>query len=153
MPRYTHVHSGDKKDLRGAKKLFETPEALRAAAMDYIDWAIANPLIEEKHFCSQGQIITAEMAKPRAMSIVGLCLHMGISRCSWQVYRKAEEFDLVCEEIEDRMKQFKFENAVAGLMNPQMIMRDLEMVDKQELKHSSDGTMLPSRIELIAGKE
>ncbi|MNJ41233.1 hypothetical protein D3C77_361510 [compost metagenome] len=43
------------------------------------------------------------------------------------------------------MKQFKFENAVAGLMNPQMIMRDLGMAEKTEVDHmSKDGSMQQS---------
>jgi hypothetical protein len=51
------------------------------------------------------------------------------------------------------MRTYKFERAVAGLMNSTLIARDLGLVDKQEVKHSSDGTMLPNRIELVAGKE
>ncbi|MNN83762.1 hypothetical protein D3C81_2008460 [compost metagenome] len=78
------------------------------------------------------------------MTIVGLCLHLGIHRHTWQNYRISEEFDLVCDEIEDRMKQYKFENAVAGLMNPTLIARDIGLVDKQEIDLTSkDGTMSP----------
>lgn len=124
--------------------MFETPDDLREACLEYLDWAHSNPLIEEKHFSSQGQILTAEMKKPRAVTIVGLCLHLGIHRHTWQNYRISEEFDLVCDEIEDRMKQYKFENAVAGLMNPTLIARDIGLVDKQEIDLSSkDGTMSP----------
>ena len=101
----------------------------------------------------KAEIFTAELKKPRAVTIVGLCLLLGIHRHTWQNYRISEEFDLVCDEIEDRMKQYKFENAVAGLMNPTLIARDIGLVEKQEVKHSSDGTMLPTRIELVAGKE
>lgn len=88
--------------------------------------------------------MTAHISKPRAVTIVGLCLHLGIHRHTWQNYRISEEFDLVCDEIEDRMKQYKFENAVAGLMNPTLIARDIGLVDKQEIDLSSkDGTMSP----------
>lgn len=147
------VHTGDKTSTVGRSRMFETPDDLREACLGYLEWADANPLIEEKHFCAKGQIFTAELKKPRAVTIVGLCLHLGIHRHTWQNYRISEEFDLVCDEIEDRMKQYKFENAVAGLMNPTLIARDIGLVEKQEVKHSSDGTMLPTRIELVAGKE
>lgn len=153
MAKKPVVHTGDKKSTVGRARTFETPEDLHESCMAYLEWAEANPLYEEKHFCAQGQIFTAEIRKPRAVTITGLCLYLGIHRHTWQNYRISEEFDLVCDEIEDRMKQYKFENAVAGLMNSTLIARDLGLVDKQEVKHSSDGTMLPTRIELVSGKE
>lgn len=138
------VHTGDKTSAVGRTRMFETPDDLRDSCLAYLEWADANPLIEEKHFCAQGQIFTAELKKPRAVTIVGLCLFLGIHRHTWQNYRISEEFDLVCDEIEDRMKQYKFENAVAGLMNPTLIARDIGLVDKQEIDLSSkDGTMSP----------
>ena len=138
------VHTGDKVSTVGRARTFETPNDLRESCLEYLAWAHANPLQEEKHFCSAGQIMTAHISKPRAVTIVGLCLHLGIHRHTWQNYRISEEFDLVCDEIEDRMKQYKFENAVAGLMNPTLIARDIGLVDKQEIDLSSkDGTMLP----------
>lgn len=138
------VHTGDKASTVGRSRMFETPDDLREACLEYLAWAHANPLQEEKHFCSAGQIMTAHISKPRAVTIVGLCLHLGIHRHTWQNYRISDEFDLVCDEIEDRMKQYKFENAVAGLMNPTLIARDIGLVDKQEIDLSSrDGTMSP----------
>ena len=138
------IHTGDKVTGRGRSRTFETPDDLRESCLAYLAWADANPLYEEKHFCAQGQILTAEIKKPRAVTIVGLCLFLGIHRHTWQNYRISEEFDLVCDEIEDRMKQYKFENAVAGLMNPTLIARDIGLVDKQEIDLSSkDGTMSP----------
>ena len=138
------VHTGDKVSTVGRARTFETPNDLRESCLEYLAWAHANPLQEEKHFCSAGQIMTAHISKPRAVTIVGLCLHLGIHRHTWQNYHISEEFDLVCDEIEDRMKQYKFENAVAGLMNPTLIARDIGLVDKQEIDLSSkDGTMSP----------
>lgn len=134
------VHTGDKKSAVGRARMFETPDDLRDSCLEYLEWADANPLYEEKHFCAQGQILTAEIKKPRAVTIVGLCLHLGIHRHTWQNYRISEEFDLVCDEIEDRMKQYKFENAVAGLMNPTLIARDIGLVEKSEVSNSGTVT-------------
>ena len=147
------VHTGDKVTGKGRSRTFETPEDLMDACEEYLAWNESNPLIEEKPFCFQGAIVMAELQKPRAPSVVALCSHLGIHRHTWQNYRISDEFDMVCEEIEARMRTFKFERAVAGLMNSTLIARDLGLVDKQEVKHSSDGTMLPTRIELVAGKE
>lgn len=135
------VHTGDKTSAVGRTRMFETPDDLQRACEEYLAWNEANPLIEEKPFCFQGQIIMAELQKPRAPSIVALCTHLGIHRHTWQNYRISEEFDMVCEEIEARMRTFKFERAVAGLMNSTLIARDLGLVDKQTIDHtSSDGT-------------
>lgn len=134
------IHTGDKVTGRGRSRTFETPDDLREACLEYLEWADHNPLIEEKHFCAQGQIFTAELKKPRAVTIVGLCLHLGIHRHTWQNYRISDEFDLVCDEIEDRMKQYKFENAVAGLMNPTLIARDIGLVEKTEVSNSGTVT-------------
>lgn len=153
MAKTPLTHAGDKVSQVGRPRAFDTPEDLMAACEEYLAWNEANPLIEEKPFMYQGQIIMAEIPKPRAPRIVALCSYLGISRFTWHNYRQSEEFDLVCEEIEARMSTFKFERAVAGLMNSTLIARDLGLVDKQEVKHSSDGTMMPTQIELIAGKE
>lgn len=141
------IHTGDKVTGRGRSRTFETPDDLRDACLEYLEWADHNPLIEEKHFCAQGQIFTAELKKPRAVTIVGLCLFLGVHRHTWQNYRISDEFDLVCDEIEDRMKQYKFENAVAGLMNPTLIARDIGLVEKSSVDLTSgDGTMSPQQL-------
>lgn len=141
------IHTGDKVTGRGRSRTFETPDDLRDACLEYLEWADHNPLIEEKHFCAQGQIFTAELKKPRAVTIVGLCLFLGVHRHTWQNYRISDEFDLVCDEIEDRMKQYKFENAVAGLMNPTLIARDIGLVEKSSVDLTSgDGSMSPQQL-------
>lgn len=141
------VHTGDKTSTVGRSRMFETPDDLREACLGYLEWADTHPLQEEKHFCFQGEITTAYVSKPRAVTIVGLCLHLGIHRHTWQNYRISEEFDLVCDEIEDRMKQYKFENAVAGLMNPTLIARDIGLVEKSSVDLTSgDGTMSPQQL-------
>lgn len=135
------IHTGDKVTGRGRPRTFETPNDLMEACEEYLGWNEAHPLFEEKPFMYQGQIIMAEMPKPRAPSVVALCTHLGIHRHTWQNYRISDEFDMVCEEIEARMRTFKFERAVAGLMNSTLIARDLGLVDKQTIDHtSSDGT-------------
>lgn len=153
MAKTPLTHAGDKVSQVGRRRAFDTPDDLMEACEEYLAWNEANPLLEEKPFMYQGQIIMAEIPKPRAPTIVAMCTRLGISRFTWHNYRESEEFDLVCEEVEARMRSFKFENAVAGLMNSTLIARDLGLVDKQEVKHSSDGTMMPTRIELVAGKE
>lgn len=133
------VHSGDKTSTVGRARMFETPADLMAACEEYLEWNTANPIMEAKPFHYMGAIIMAEVPKPRAPCIVRLCKHLGIHRHTWQNYRKSEEFDLVCIEVEGLMDAYKFENAAAGLMNSTMIIRDLGLVEKSEV--NSTGTV------------
>lgn len=153
MAKTPLTHAGDKVSQVGRPRSFDTPEDLMEACEEYLEWNEANPILAPQPFHFQGNITMAQVPKPRAPTIVAMCTRLGISRFTWHNYRESEEFDLVCEEVEARMRSFKFENAVAGLMNSTLIARDLGLVDKQEVKHSSDGTMMPTRIELVAGKE
>jgi len=133
------VHTGDKVTGKGRSRTFETPEDLMVACEEYLQWNEANPLLAAQPFHFQGTIIMAEVPKPRAPSIVSLCTNLGIHRHTWQNYRKSEEFDLVCIEIEGRMSEYKFQNAAAGLMNSTIIIRDLGLTDKSEV--NSTGTV------------
>ena len=147
MAKKPVVHTGDKKSTVGRARMFETPEDLRDACEEYLAWNESHPLFEEKPFCFQGAIIMATIPKPRAPTIVAMCKHLGIHRHTWQNYRVSEEFDYVCEEIEGQMRTFKFENAVAGLMNPTLIARDIGLVEKSSVDLTSgDGTMSPQQL-------
>ncbi len=133
------VHTGDKVTGKGRSRTFDTPEDLLSSCEEYLAWNEANPIMEAKPFHYMGAIIMADIPKPRAPSIVSLCSFLGIHRHTWQNYRKSEEFDVVCDEIEGRMYSFKFENAAAGLLNSTMIIRDLGLVEKSEV--NSTGTV------------
>lgn len=130
------VHTGDKVTGKGRSRTFETPEDLMVACEEYLEWNDANPLFAAQAFHYQTTITIAEVPKPRAPSIVALCKFLGIHRHTWQNYRKSDEFDLVCEEVEGLMDAYKFENAAAGLMNSAIIIRDLGLTDKSEVSNS-----------------
>lgn len=127
----------------GANPSYKTAEELWDACTQYFDWVEQNPLIEQKVFSANEGIRYANVAKMRAMTLGGLCLYIGICILTWETYRK-ERADLlaVVTRAEEIIRQQKFSGAAAELLNPNIIARDLGIVDKQDV--TSGGEKLPA---------
>lgn len=118
----------------GRDKLFATKETLWEAATQYFDWAHENPLMEAVVY--QGEV--SDKAKPlmRAMTIDGLCIYLGISQETLSNYESTdgyEDYFGVVKRIKAIIRTQKFEGASAGLLNPNIIARDLGLTDKKEV--------------------
>jgi hypothetical protein len=80
----------------------------------------------------QGEARIVKVPKMRAMTIAGLCLHIGVTHETWCQYRKRdEEFSEVTAMIDSIIRTQKFEGAAADLFNANIISRDLGLVDRQ----------------------
>jgi len=115
----------------GRTKLFKTPESLLKAAYEYFQWCLENPLNE---LIIQGNKEWA-VPKMRAMTESGLCIFLDIQRPTLDNYcsnKKYKEYFAVVSRIKDIIRTQKFEGAAAGLLNPNIIARDLGLSDKQE---------------------
>ena len=115
----------------GRDKLFETPVILWEACVEYFEWVEENPLQEAIVY--QG-MLNKDDAKPlmQAMTITGMCIFLDIGESTWKDYRKREGFSPVIEKAEKIIYHQKFAGAAAGLLNPNIIARDLGLVDKKE---------------------
>jgi hypothetical protein len=115
----------------GVMPTFTHPEDLLAACIKYFEDITENPLLEEKTFSSDGEILTHDSPKMRAMTIKGLCNSLGVVERRWRDWR-ANRTDLkdVIEFVEQIIYQQKFEGAAAGLLNHAIIARDLGLADK-----------------------
>ena len=117
----------------GRNPKFETAEQLQDACVQYFEWVEANPLYEAKPFAHQGSVTIANLPKMRAMTLAGLCLFIGISRETWNDWRKSRsDFSDVIREAEEIIYSQKFAGAAADLLNANIIARDLGLADKQE---------------------
>lgn len=135
---YIKERIGDFKSRAGKPRIFETPEKMLEVAADYFEWAINNDFHE----------------KPRPMTVQGFCIHAGINMSTWSDYKKREEYSDVMETIYQFMYDQKFNGATVGIFKEQIISRDLGLVDKQQLDHSSkDGTMTLSQFYASQPKE
>lgn len=135
----------------GRKPIFPDPETLWEACCEYFDWVEQNPLLEAQAFAYQGDVKLQELPKMRAMTLSGLCIFLDIDRTTWAEYRAREGFSLITTRVEEVVRTQKFEGASAGLLNANIIARDLGLADKSELS-GPDGAPIPiGRIELVPG--
>lgn len=117
-----------------------TPPKLWKSAVEYFKWVEENPLKEEKVFHFQGEVTCCEVEKMRAMTIIGLCLHLGITEDTFSNYHKKKpnkdpdkDYFGVTTRIKNIIYAQKFEGACADLLNHNIIARDLGLKDKVEM--------------------
>lgn len=135
------------RERSGKEKLFPTPEDLLNACIDYFEWVENNPLLEAKIVSYQGESTIESLPKMRAMTIAGLCNHLGIVTQTWDLYRVRKDYIGVCSQVEQIIWAQKFEGASADMLNPSIIVRELGLMDKQQIDNvSSDGSMSPEPI-------
>lgn len=118
----------------GATSIVQDPEELVVQIAGYFDWLEANPLYEGKLASYQGDHEVIDIPKMRAATLTGLYQYLGISPNVWSGW-KQNRTDLlpVCQWAEMAVANYKFEGAAAGLLQPNIIMRDLGLADKSEL--------------------
>ena len=134
----------------GRCPIFKTPGDLWDACVEYFEWVEANPLYERKAFHASGVIVTDDMPKMRAMTMMGLCNFLDIGTSSWADYRNRQDFSEVVMRVEQIMRQQKFEGASADLLNPNIIARDLGLAERQEHTGKDGG---PIKTEDVSAKE
>jgi hypothetical protein len=66
------------------------------------------------------------------MTIGGLCLFLDISQQAWSEYKSREGFGEVTKQIDETIRNQKFQGAAADLLNANIIARDLGLADRQE---------------------
>ena len=76
----------------GRKPVFADPEQLWEASIDYFEWVEDNPLFASELITHQGNASSVAIRKMRAMTITGLCEHLGIGRKTWADYRGGKTF-------------------------------------------------------------
>ena len=130
----------------GRDKIFKTPELMLEAAFDYFNWAEENPLT--KAIVYQG-VVTGQETLLRAMTIKGLCIYWGVNTFYFNDFignldlekKQDKDFSQVINTIKEIIETQKFEGASAGLLNPNIIARDLGLADKKELSGSVENPL------------
>ncbi len=120
----------------GRDKLFKTPALLWTAACEYFDWCEANPLIEIDFKGKDAYKV--EIPKMRAFTLKGLCMYLDTNEAYFRQFKDDEKksFSTVITRIEDVIYTQKFAGAAAGFLNPNIIARDLGLIDKSEVETS-----------------
>lgn len=134
----------------GRNPIFADPEQLWDAACQYFQWVEDNPLLEMKPFAYQGVVIQEPVPKMRAMTIDGLCIFLDITRQTFDNYCGREGFFDIMTRIQSVIRSQKFAGAAADLLNPNIIARDLGLIDRQEVKSTGESPVGKIQIEIIS---
>lgn len=124
----------EKRAKHGREKIFENPDHLWEAAVEYFKWCEDNPLMEIDFRGKDANEV--EIPKMRAFTWQGLELFIDIhSLRDYKTNPDYKDFSQVITRIEKIIYDQKFTGAAAGFLNPNIIARDLGLTDKQELDH------------------
>ena len=109
-----------------------SPEELRNACYEYFQWVEENPLREAIVF--RGKLSRGK-GKPimRPMTIGGLCIFLGCTRQTWINYGNHKDYLDIVQEVNSIIYEQKFAGAAAGLLNPNIIARDLGLAEKSHV--------------------
>lgn len=104
-----------------------TPHELLEKFEEYSEYINNNPLHEAVLLQKNGD--TVNVPKMRAMSVKAFCLYAGIGHSTFLGYEKRTGYINICAAIKDAIYCQKFEGAAAGLLNANLISRDLGLHD------------------------
>lgn len=127
----------------GKPKKIKTPQRLWELACDYFQMTDDNPLKEEKGFAFQGTVTRESFAKMRAYTWDGFEDYL----CEKEVIANIDDYKAnkdnrysdyanIIRAIGRIIRNQKFQGAAANLLDPNIIARDLGLVDKQNHEHS-----------------
>lgn len=130
----------------GRDKIFSSPEILWESACEYFEWCENNPLIDIDYKGKDADRV--EIYKIQAFNLHGLCLFLGVNTAYFRQFKQSlkntdndtndkdleKDFSTVITRIEETIYSQKFVGAAAGLLNQNIIARDLGLVDKKEVE-------------------
>lgn len=117
--------------------LFASPTLLWESACEYFEWCDTNPWMKKDWVGKDATEVDRPNARPYTMS--GLCLFLDCSDSYFREFKSnppkgsTEDFLTVITRIEQTIYTQKFEGAVVGAFNANIIARDLGLVDKKEV--------------------
>jgi hypothetical protein len=120
------------RSTHGRKPIFASAEQLFDAACEYFQWVDDNPL--KKAVVYRGEVKEGVEPLMRAMTVEGLCLFLDIGTSTFNDYESKDGFSDIAIVIKNIIRTQKFEGATAGLLNANIIARDLGLSDKTESK-------------------
>ena len=131
----------------GVKRKYQDPEDLTTACEEYFQWVADNPLSAPETVTHQGKGDVFFSPRMRAMTAQALCSFIGVTHRSWMDWKQKDgkhyraDLSQVIAWAEAIIYQQKFEGASAGLLNANIIARDLKLRDGSELTGKDGGAI------------
>lgn len=139
----------ERRSTHGRKPIFESPNDLLEASLEYLEHCTENPLFEMKAFVVNGEVHQEPIYKMRAFTMGGLQIFLDIDRKTWANYKAKDDFIAVISQIEEIIRDQKFTGAAAGLLNANIIARDLGLKDISETDITSGGEPIKQNITFV----
>lgn len=119
----------------GRDKLFESPELLWEEACEYFQWCIDNPWIKNEAIKSGDAAGTImEVPTSRPFTLIGLCLYLNCSENYFRNFadnnKNSDDYMAVLTRIEETIRNNKYEGAMVGAYNANIVIRDLGLIEK-----------------------
>lgn len=162
-------HFWELRSSHGIEKIFADPDILWQAACEYFQWCVDNPLMSvEQARAGKGKVETEteltedgvkqaendtgliELPKMRAFTMQGLAGHFGCNvKTLWDYEHEKshKDFHPIMARVRDVLYRQKFEGAAAGLLNANLIARELGLSDKKEITAFREQPMFPDLID------
>ena len=114
----------------GRDKIFQSPEILWEAACEYFEATDARKWVKTEF--NGKDAVECHVPTETPYTWTGLYLFLDISHQTWVDYEERKDFIEISTRIRNIIYTQKFEGAAVGAFNPQLISRDLGLVDKRE---------------------
>lgn len=133
----------------GRKPIWTDPQVLYDSCLEYFDWVEENPLYEYRPVQSGGNHKMVKVPKMRAMTLGGLFVFLGIVKSTWNDYRVKTDFSNVAAFVEEVIREQKVTGAAAGLLNANIIAREVGLKDQSETDITSAGDKLETTFNFL----
>ena len=130
-----------KRNWSGPRPIYDDPQLVWDKFVEYFEACQDNPLLEQKIVTVDNQVKHVDLTKKRAPTKAGLCSHLEINLTTWARYGEPDH-DLcsVVEAVNQIIYDDKLSAAMAGLLNSNLVARDLHLADRQEVDANVDVT-------------
>lgn len=140
------------RSTHGREKAFESPKALYDACMEYFE--VTSQRVWNKTEYKGADIIKVEIPTSAPFTQTGLCIFLDIDMDTWNNYRKNEaykDFFGVIKKVDEIIYTQKFEGAVVGAYNANIIARDLGLADNTRLSGDAENPIAVTQTTIIWG--
>jgi len=125
----------------GRDKIFATPEIMLEACMEYFEYQSKQTWNKVDY--KGKEAVRVEIPTSSPFGLASLCIFLGVNTKYFTEFesnikdnkdKESKDFSEVITHVRDIIYQQKFEGAVVGAYNANIIARDLGLTDKQEIK-------------------
>lgn len=147
QPGMSLIEISARRQFGGRPRLIESPEQLLEHVLSYFRWLENNPHHSAQVSSYQGDAHIVDVPRKRVATIRGLCLHIGCSYDVWLDWRGARpgsknqrpDLQPVMHWAETAIYEDKYNGAASGLLNANLIMRDLGLAERSEVSGPNGG--------------